>query len=289
MMKFLTLLVGTLCSLVVSCASGTTAQQQGMTTDSIDLMCFNIRYANIHDGVHSWENRKEAITRMLRDQKPAILGIQEGLSNQVSYLDSVLGDYSYVGVGRDDGAYEGEYAAIFYDTVRFATTASGNFWLSETPERASIGWDAACIRIASWVKLRDKSSGSELLCINTHFDHIGNKARLNSGKMLIDSIRSMANDISTVVMGDFNSTLDDEALVTMTESGFIQDARSIAKHAIDSVNYTFIGFENNPHDRCLIDHIFVRNVGVGDYSIITDSYGIDQLSDHLPIKVSIGI
>jgi len=249
----------------------------------VSVMSFNIRYANTHDGENAWVNRKEAVVRMLDDVRPAILGIQEGLADQVAYLDSALTGYEFAGVGRDDGMMAGEYAAIFYDTTRFQKISSGNFWLSETPAEPTMGWDAVCIRIATWVKLRDKQNNRDLAFINTHFDHVGRAARLHSAQMIADSIASIGAGVPMVITGDFNSEVDDPALKVITETPSVFEVRAMVGDVGQGPDYTFMGFEGNPDDRSLIDHIFVKGMKAQSYKVIADTYGIPQLSDHLPV------
>ena len=268
-------------ALLTGCGTGTKPDVP------LSVMSFNIRYANVHDGEHAWIHRKEAVIRMLEELSPAIIGIQEGLYEQVLYLDSALFGYSYTGVGRDDGSTGGEYAAIFFDAQRFEEIASGNFWLSETPDRPSVGWDAVCVRIATWVKLRDRETGRSLACINTHFDHVGTTARMRSAQMLADSIASIGADMPVVVTGDFNSTPADPALRSLAGNPALAEARETTGSAGKEPDYTYIGFEGKPEPGSVIDHIFVEDFDVTGYTIVTDSYGVPQLSDHYPVLAEI--
>lgn len=155
------------------------------------VMSYNIWYANPDAGENTWENRRDGVANAVIDQKADIVGMQEVLFRQVADLEKLLPEYSWVGVGRDDGKQGGEFEPIFFNRERFDLVQSGNFWLSETPDSAgSLGWDAKCIRIATWVQLKDKNSGLEIFVFNTHFDHEGETARLESAKLLVKKIQN---------------------------------------------------------------------------------------------------
>lgn len=246
----------------------------------VKIVCFNIRYDNKSDGEFAWNKRREAVVRMFADEKPAIIGMQEVLKSQLDYLKKQMPTYSSIGVGRDDGATKGEYAPIFYDTKTLELIKSGHFWLSDTPNCPSKGWDAACERIATWSVFRERSSGKEFICINTHFDHVGEKARENSGRQMLDSIKVLAGGLPAVIMGDFNTTTDHPSLSPLLSA--TTDARSAKVEFGDQPKYTYIGFSPDT-EKCLIDHIFVQGFDVEEYRINQNGYGIKQLSDHLPV------
>ncbi|MBN2264012.1 MAG: endonuclease/exonuclease/phosphatase family protein, partial [Prolixibacteraceae bacterium] len=151
-----------------------------LNAQTTKLMTYNIRYATDNDLENSWENRKEAMVKLLKQYQPDIFGIQEGLHLQVEYLKKNLSNYAYVGVGRDDAQTQGEYSAIFYDTTLFSLVSTNTFWLSETPEKVSLGWGANYHRVCTYGFLTHKASGREILVMNTHFDHQSELAREQS-------------------------------------------------------------------------------------------------------------
>lgn len=268
----------------VSC--GTAPAADG-TADSSQLrvMTFNIRYANPDDGPDYWDNRREAVVRMVKEIKPGVMGIQEGLAPQVAFLDSALTGYSYVGVGRDDGRQAGEYAAVFYDDSLYAPVADGHFWLSETPDSAALGWDAVCIRIATWVKLQEKATGRKFLVFNTHFDHVGVVARQQSAKLLLNRVHEFGDSIPTVIMGDFNFPVTDSSLAPLMNAPTFCEVRGSARtrpqgDSLPQVTYRGFG-HGEPGE--LIDHIFCQKFVPESYEIITSGYGVPYLSDHMPV------
>ena len=128
----------------------------------INVISYNIRVGTAKDGTNSWEYRYPASAMMIMDQKPDIFGLQEALDFQFKYLEEYCPDYKGIGVGREDGKHKGEHMAIFYNKKTVKLIKWGTFWLSETPEKPSMGWDAACFRSATWALMKDKDSGKKL-------------------------------------------------------------------------------------------------------------------------------
>lgn len=261
------------------------APKAAADSSELRVMTFNIRYANPDDGPDYWDNRREAVVRMVEDVNPGVMGIQEGLASQVAFLDSALAGYSYVGVGRDDGREAGEYAAVFYKDSLYTPVTDGHFWLSETPDTAGLGWDAVCIRIATWVKLRERTTGREFLVFNTHFDHIGVVARQESAKLLLSRVHEFGDSIPTVIMGDFNFPVTDSSLAPLVNAPTFCEARAEAKvkpqgDSLPQVTYRGFG-QGEPGE--LIDHIFCQGFVPESYAVVTSGYGVSYLSDHLPV------
>lgn len=181
---------------------------------NLRVMSFNLRYGSAKDGEDRWELRKGMLFKTIRDFGPDLLGVQEAEAGQVDELTEQLKGYAHEGVGRDDGKRKGEYSALFYKTDRFEKLDGGTFWLSPTPDKVgSKGWDAALPRVATWARLRDKSAGpgaKPLLYVNTHWDHMGKTARLESGKLIRNKIPELNRDGGPVIVtGDFNTFEDD--------------------------------------------------------------------------------
>lgn len=174
------------------------------------VMTFNLRYATAADGANAWEKRKDILLETIRQFGPDLLGTQEMLAVQGDYLTENLKGYKLVGVGRDDGQRAGEFSAILFKTERFELLDSGTFWLSETPDKVgSKSWDSSLPRIATWVRLRDRlQNGRELCYLNTHWDHRGNQARVESGKIIRNWLAQHAAQLPAIVTGDLNVTDD---------------------------------------------------------------------------------
>lgn len=184
------------------------------------VMSFNVRTSGAtNDGINVWPNRKELCLSTIRAFAPDFLGTQEVMADQHAAL-ATLTDMQMVGVPREDGISKGEWSALLFRTSRFELLDSGTFWLSETPEVVgSKSWDTALTRICTWAKLRERSTGREILCANTHFDHRGVLARENSAKLLANRLPQLAKGLPIILIGDFNSTDTTPAYQTLTKAG----------------------------------------------------------------------
>jgi endonuclease/exonuclease/phosphatase family metal-dependent hydrolase len=171
-------------------------------------MSFNIRYGTADDGENRWDLRKEFLIETIKAFKPDLLGTQETLGFQRDYLAEKLPEYDWLGVGRDDGKDQGEMMALYYKRDRFEKQGGGHFWLSETPDSpGSKSWDSSLPRMVTWVKLKDRQSPSAppIAFFNTHFDHRGPEARLESARLIRRQIATIGEGCSIIVTGDFNS------------------------------------------------------------------------------------
>ena len=254
-------------------------------TQSNFLISYNIRYDNKWDVENNWSLRKNRICQLLNDYNPSIFGIQEGLLNQVGFIDSVLIKYDYVGVGRDDGKMKGEFCAIYFDTTRYKIHNNSTFWLSETPDIVSVGWDAALERICTYGLFEDKNSCDEFWVFNTHFDHLGVIARKKSSSLILKKIKEInTQSLPVILMGDFNSIPDSEPIKILKND--LIDALQISLDNLKGPQGTFNDFnEKLPIDN-RIDYIFTKNVKVLSYRHIDDRLNNNRhISDHLPVMI----
>jgi endonuclease/exonuclease/phosphatase family metal-dependent hydrolase len=252
------------------------------------FMSYNIRFNNPNDGVNAWPNRSENLIAMLRDINPQVLCMQEVLAGQLDDITTALPHFTALGAGRDDGKKAGEFVPVLFDKNRFRLIKSENFWLSETPEKpGKPGWDGACSRMVTWVKLIDKKTGDTLFVFNTHFDHVGKMARLNSARLLVRMTDSIAKNHPIIITGDFNATVNDTPNSIITGAGY-KDSRLISTSNPIGPEYTFTGFDKTkkPGDR--IDFIYLKNTKpVKRYIVRDDSVNGYYLSDHLPVIIAL--
>lgn len=252
------------------------------------IISFNVRYSSAPeiDGDNRWELRRDASLKMVAEQKPLAMGLQEACPDQIDFLDLNLTGYKHIGVGRDDGKRAGEMMAIYYDTTRLTLLDSGTFWLSETPEKVSLGWDAACNRTCTWGHFKMNDSDFEFLYFNTHLDHLGSLARKNSIKLIVAKMTELNPDnVPVFLSGDFNSTTDDPIFDPLKAS--LKDAREVS--AISHKIITYNGFgtvTDNPNTRkeWVIDHIFFSGVNPMAFRVLNGNYGVPFISDHYPIS-----
>ena len=253
------------------------------TSEKINIMTYNIRLDTETDGINMWDNRKEGIVSLIKEEDVDILGIQEALPDQIDYLSNQLKDYNYIGKGRN-GGNSGEYSAIYFKSEKISLKEEETFWLSETPRVPSIGWDAAINRIVTLGVFYIKNSKKELIVYNTHFDHIGKVAREKSAIMILNHItKNNYLDKSLVVMGDLNANTDEPTIKVLSEK--LEDAFKM-NPLKDSIG-TFNGFDINSKLSDRIDYIFTKNIKIIDYRHIDKKLpnGLWP-SDHLPILVT---
>ena len=254
---------------------------------------YNIRYNNPNDKKegNAWAQRCPQLCDFINFEQPEIFGTQEVLVDQLHDLMKGLDGYGYIGVGRDDGKEKGEYAAIFYKKNQLSLLDSGNFWLSPTPERASLGWDAACIRICTWGKFQDKISGKQFYFFNTHMDHVGTVARRESARLILKRINQLSKGLPTILTGDFNVDQTDEIYKIFSSSGVLRDCYTNALQRMAPTG-TWNDFMQDSRSKTRIDHIFVSSdFKVSHYAIFTNSYWLGKsrrnISDHYPVMVKL--
>ena len=251
-------------------------------------MTYNIRYDNPNDGKNKWSKRKVFLTDQIAYNQPDVFGIQEGLQHQVQYLDSIFGGYNYIGIGRDDGKTKGEYSAIFYQKERLEVLNKGTFWLSETPNEISVGWDASMERICTYGLFKNKTNSEQFWVFNTHFDHIGNIARVKSAGLILEKIEELNIDnLPVIVMGDFN--LKPETVAIQLLAKYLNDTNKISKSKPFGPTGTFNGFNFSKPVLDRIDYIFTSKDGIQvlKYAVLSDSKDCNYPSDHLPVLVEL--
>lgn len=241
---------------------------------SFNVASYNLRQANSSDSLagNGWGQREPVIADLIRFHEFDIFGTQEGFKHQLEGLKAQLPGYEYLGVGREDGKDAGEHSAIFYRTDMFDLLDSGDFWLSETPEKPGLGWDAACVRVCSWGKFRHKESGKDFLFFNLHMDHVGTVARVESAKLVMEKMKEFGDGLPVFFTGDFNVDQTHESYSTITGSGKLLDSFEEADF-VYALNGTFNSYHTDDYTESRIDHIFVSpDVTVSAYGVLTDTY-----------------
>lgn len=255
----------------------------------ITVATYNLPIVNNNpEEINAWPNRIGTIKGMVCFHEFDIFGVQETFINQLQDLCEIEG-FAYTGHGRDDGIDMGEHVAILYKTDRFDLLDSGDFWLSETPNKPSLGWDATCCnRISSWGKFKDVKTNKEFFFFNVHFDHEGTRARIESAKLMVEKIQEIAQGEPVICVGDFNSLPETEQIKTMQT--FLKNSRLVSATPPYGPKGTWNAFDfNSPLDR-LIDYIFVSStIDVLKYGVLTDNVDCKYPSDHLPVVTKVVI
>lgn len=252
------------------------------------FMSFNIRYDNEQDGENRWDKRKDSLLQFLKNENPSIIGIQEALLNQVEFIINRLPDYKYIGVGRDDGATKGEYSAVLYNATQFTLLKESTFWLSETPDTVSVGWDAALPRVCTYGLFESTTTPNKFWVFNTHFDHRGSKAREQSAKLILKKMNEINTEIyPMILMGDLNATPDETPIKTLSEK--LNDGLIIAIEPFTGELGTFNGFADSMELR-RIDYIFSNKMNVLSYNHNYKRINVTgYLSDHYPVTAKINL
>ncbi len=252
----------------------------------ITVASYNLRYNNKGDGINAWPNRKENVKALIAFHEFDLFGTQEGLRDQLNDI-AELKDFAFIGAGRDDGKEAGEHSAIFYRKDRFEVLKSGDFWLSETPDKPGKGWDATCCnRICSWAKFRDGKTKKEFFFFSVHFDHQGVEARRQSGKLMVEKIKEIAKSEPVILTGDFNSTPETEQIQTIQT--LLRDTRAVTITPPYGPEGTFNAFKFDAPMAKRIDYIFVSEpFNVLKYGVLTDAKDQRYPSDHQPVVVKL--
>lgn len=266
------------CGLVLISMTGC-CQKSG---DAVRVISYNVRMDGNPeaDGTNYWDYRKQASVNMVEREQPTVMGIQEGCPGQVAFLDANLPRYKRIGVGRDDGAAKGEMMAIYYDTTKVEVGRNGTFWLSETPDSVSRGWDGACKRTCTWGFFTVKRTGKQFCYFNTHLDHRGKQARAEGMKLIVAKIGEIVPEGMPVFLtADFNS--DTANPIYDPLKAVMSDARETAPETDRGGTYN--GWGRKDGEAVVIDHIFYRHAGADRFAVLRGDYGAPYISDHYPV------
>lgn len=258
--------------------------------DRLRVMSFNVRYDTASDGRDSWPHRRRLVAGTIRYHAPDVIGVQETMAHQMRELEELLSGYDWVGDPRDSIAAGGEHTAVGYRRNRFDCEETETFWLSETPAKpGSVGWDAMYPRVATWVRLQDRSTGSQLVVLNTHLDHKGERARLEGSRLVRDRFESVVGEAPGVLMGDFNCVVDEPAHDHVADHQLpdgrrLRDTRDLASYQHGPTTSRTDFHELLPDMG--IDHIFVTDdIAVSSRAVCADRDDDHFASDHLPVVV----
>jgi endonuclease/exonuclease/phosphatase family metal-dependent hydrolase len=259
-----------------------------MRSQEIKVMSYNLRVDFGGDGENNWEFRRDFLANQLAFYAPDFIGTQEGKAHQLQFLHAALPDYDYIGLSRDNSKTEGEFCAIFYNTKKFKLLGDATFWLSQTPNEKSKGWDAAYERICTYGLFEETAGKKRFYVFNTHLDHMGESARKNGAKLIVEKIKGVNTEkLPVIFTGDFNSETTSTAYQTITE--FMDDTKTISKTKPFGPTGTFNGFKFHEPVTLLIDYIFVGKgkVEVLKHAVLSDSKDCKYPSDHLPVYAEI--
>jgi len=262
-----------------------------MQAQTLNVATYNMRNDNnSEDSTHGngWKQRYPVIASLIRFHDFDIFGTQECLYHQILDISKELPGYDYYGIGRDDGKHAGEHSEIFFKKDKFQMLGHGDFWLSQTPGKPSLGWDATCCnRICSWVYLKDKKSAKKFYVFNAHYDYQKDLARNESSKLILKEIKRIAGTQPVIFMGDLNGGNETSWYKTMANSGILKDTYKEAKDPyVRNGSFNDFGSEINSDE--IIDHIFIsKQFSVLKWGILSDTYHGKYPSDHFPVMATL--
>ena len=251
------------------------------------VMTFNIRFDNPGDGINRWENRRDWVSDLIRFYDPEVFGLQEALEGQIRDVSGCLGEWDWVGAGRDDGKKGGEHCPIFFRKDRWKLLDSGTFWLSETPDQpGSKSWDASLPRVLTWVKLQQLATGREAYFLNTHFDHRGPKSKQESVLLILRRMDDVLTNQPVCLMGDLNS-VPGSMPYQLLEGSLLGDTHFLSQYPPYGPEGTYNGFQLGSYGG-RIDYVFVNDFWkVRRYVTIADHIEKRHPSDHFPVLVEL--
>jgi len=250
---------------------------------NLKVMTYNIRLDVASDGENAWPNRKDFLSSQVLFYSPDILGVQEAQPNQMDDLKVALKDYKYIGLGRD-GGNAGEHSAVFYNSKKVKVENDATFWLSETPNQVSKGWDGACNRVCTYGLFTILDSKQKVWVFNTHLDHVGEQARQEGMQLILKKIDEVnKQNIPVIVMGDFNVE-PESTLITELKKHMV-DSKQQAKITFGS-DGTFNNFKYDEPVTKRIDYIMLpkdNKMKVERYGVLSSSINLKYPSDHFPV------
>lgn len=257
-----------------------------INAQNLKIMTYNIRLDIAIDGENDWSHRKDFFTSQIQFYEPDIFGIQEATPNQVIDISNALSQYNHIGIGRE-GVGKGESSNIYYKKERFSVSNETTFWLSETPNEISKGWDAACNRVCTFALFKDLKSNKSFWVFNTHLDHIGEVARTKGIELILSKIEAVnIQKLPVLFMGDFNSEPNENRIIALKK--IMNDSRELSVEKPFGPFGTFNNFEYNEPATKQIDYIFLSKNSsfiVNKYAVLTDSKNLRFPSDHFPVFV----
>ncbi|MCV9929888.1 endonuclease/exonuclease/phosphatase family protein [Flavobacterium sp. LS1R49] len=260
----------------------------GIYGQNLKIMTYNIRLDVASDGENAWGNRKDFFTSQIQFYAPDIFGVQEALPNQVNDIAVALPNYNHIGIAREAEG-KGESSSIYYKKDRFSVLESNTFWLSQTPDVVSRGWDAACNRVCTYALFKDLKTKKTFWVFNTHLDHIGEEARTKGLELILSKMAALnTKGYPVFLMGDFNSEPNTDRIISLRKN--MNDSREISEQKPFGPSGTFNDFEHDKPVTLLIDYIFISknsNLKVKKYAVLSDSVDLKYPSDHLPVLIEV--
>ena len=191
-----------LVAIILLSSGGLIVPHANASESDLRVMSFNIRNGTANDGANHWDLRKEFLYDVIRDEAPDVLGLQEAVRFQLDALNQNFPKYGEVGIISDSTRHTGQYSAILYRKDRFELQATGDFWLSDTPEVPSKSCGNHHLRICTWVRLVDKATAQAFYVYNTHMDDGSQPSREKGVELMMQHFHRQTLSAPLILMGD---------------------------------------------------------------------------------------
>jgi endonuclease/exonuclease/phosphatase family metal-dependent hydrolase len=257
----------------------------------LQVMSFNLRNA-VGDGTDPWSERRAANRALLRAELPTVIGTQEGLYQQLRELaEGLPAEYEWIGTGREGGS-RGEFMAVFFDASRLEPREFDHFWLSDQPDLVgSSSWGNDVVRMATWVRFRDRATGVTFVVLNTHLDHAVDEAQRRGAELVAGRLGEFDADLPVLVTGDFNVAAEaSEPYATLVGKAGLVDTWTAADERLSPPYATFHGYRPPEVGGARIDWILARpGVRVPVAAINTFTLDGRWASDHWPVQALVDL
>ena len=245
------------------------------------ILTCNIRCFGANDGKNNWIHRKDLCARVIASQSPDIICFQEMWAEQFADLSAAFSDYEWTAL-VDEATGRRPMNAIFYRREAYTRISSGGYWLSETPHvPGTKSWESTCVRQANWVRLEDQATGLHFRVINTHLDHIGQLARENQARMIVEDSNAYPSDFPQILTGDMNCDTTNPAIAAFKAGGWRDSYGAI--HGTENPGHSFHAFQGPRFVSKIgkMDWVFWRGkLKPLDSRVIMDAEGDRFPSDH---------
>ena len=250
----------------------------------LKVISFNICCCD-GENENSIEKRAPRLNNVLSRYDADLIGFQEYTPQWEPHIREYFGD-KYEIFNKYRAKSQSESSPILWRKDKFECLKTGYFWLSDTPEVESRGWDERynCFRMCVYVILQEKKTKKIFTFMNTHFG-FGDNGQIGSVK-LIDEYSTKISSYPTFIIGDFNMTPDSPAYGAM--SAIFTDVNAVTDNDLQNTYHAYNpeSINYNTH----IDYCFVNN-GIKPVSqkIIVDKVDGMFPSDHYGLYIKLEI
>ena len=250
----------------------------------IKVISFNIRCCDDPEG-YSIAERAPRLAAVTEPYDVDIIGFQEYRPKWEEYIDKYYGDKYDMFLKYRNETVDIEASPILWRKDKYECIKTGYFWLSDTPEVESRGWDEVynCYRMCVYVVLKDKKSGKTFAVMNTHFG-FGDKGQTDSSKLIYDYSKQFG-EMPVFILGDFNMTPESQGYAEM-----IKNFDDVNAKTSNDLRSTYHGYKPEKIKDQHIDYCFInKNVVPLNQKILDQKVDGKFPSDHYGLYMSLNV